>query len=160
MQFDHLFDQGNYFVLRENGAIIAGAQANPVRWRIVAMPGLSGKVLLRGLPHVPVLRRLLNPAHYAFAALEALCALPGREPALLKLLESVLVHFGYTSALVLLDVNSPLHRYLKNSGQLGLLQALKQPTYTQVLVKLNGLGDKQVKQAPTQPLYASAFDYT
>lgn len=155
VQFDHLFDDGNYFVLRENGEIIAGVQANPVRWRIVAMPGISGKFMLRVLPHVPVLKRLINPARHEFAALEALYVQPGREPALLALLESVLAHFGYTSALVMLDTTSPLHGYLKNSGKLGLLQALKQPTYSQVLVKLDGL-----PQAPAPPLYASSFDYT
>jgi RimJ/RimL family protein N-acetyltransferase len=155
VQFDHLFDQDNYFVLRENGEIIAGVQANPVRWRIVAMPGASGKLLLHVLPHVPVLRRLINPANHEFAALEGLYVQPGREPELLALLESVLAHFGYTSALVLLDTNSPLHTYLKGSGKLGLLQAIKHPTYSRVLVKLNGL-----PPMPTQPLYASAFDYT
>jgi len=41
-----------------------------------------------------------------------------------------------------------------------LLQAIKKPTYSQVLGKLNGLRPAQVKPAPTQPLYASAFDYT
>jgi RimJ/RimL family protein N-acetyltransferase len=156
VQFDQLFDGGNYFVLRENGEIIAGVQANPVRWRIVAMPGLSGRLLLRVLPHVPVLRRLIKPDNHEFAALEALYVQPGREPELLRLLESVLAHFGYTSALVMLDTTSPLHKYLKNSGKLGLLQALKQPTYSQVLVKPNGLNQEQVKP----PLYASAFDYT
>ena len=160
VQFDHLFDDNKYFVLHENGEIIAGVQANPVRWRIVAMPGFSGQLLLRVLPHVPVLKRLINPANYQFAALEALYAQPGREPELLALLESVLAHFGYTSALMMLDTNSPLHQYLKGSGKLGLLQAIKKPTYSQVLGKLNGLHPAQVKPAPTQPLYASAFDYT
>lgn len=160
VQFDHFYDQQNYFVLREKGEIIAGVQANPVRWRIVAMPGLSGRLLLRVLPRVPVLRRLINPANHAFAALEALYVQPGREPELLGLLESVLAHFGYTSALVMLDTTSPLHTYLKSSGKLGLLQAIKQPTYSQVLVKGNGLSLNQLKHAPTQPLYASAFDYT
>jgi RimJ/RimL family protein N-acetyltransferase len=160
VQFDHLFDHNNYFVLRENGEIIAGVQANPTCWRIVAMPGLSGHLLLRVLPHVPVLKRLISPANHQFAALEALYVQPGREPELLALLESVLVHFDYTSALVMLDTNSPLHQYLKGSGKLGLLQAIKKPTYSQVLGKLNGLRPEQVKQAPAQPLYASAFDYT
>jgi RimJ/RimL family protein N-acetyltransferase len=160
VQFDHLYDQQHYFVLREKGEIIAGVQANPVRWRIVAMPGLSGQLLLHVLPHVPVLRRLINPANHTFAALEALYVQPGREPELLVLLESVLAHFSYTSALVMLDTTSPLHTYLKSSGKLGLLQAIKQPTYSQVLAKLNGLSLGQLKQAPTQPLYASAFDYT
>jgi RimJ/RimL family protein N-acetyltransferase len=160
VQFDHLYDQQHYFVLRENGQIIAGVQANMVRWRIVAMPGFGGQLLLRVLPHVPVLKRLINPANYEFAALEALYVQPGREPELLRLLESVLAHFGFTSALVLLDVASPLHHYLKGSGKLGLLQRLKQPTYTQVFLKANGLTPEQVKQNPAQPLYTSAFDYT
>jgi len=160
VQFDHVYDDQNYFVLRENGEIIAGVQANPVLWRIVEMPGVSGKLMLRVLPHLPVLKRIINPSRYAFVALEAVYLKPGREQEVFALLESVLAHFQVTSALFMLDVHSPIGQQLKSSGKLGILNALKNSIYTEVMVKLNGLEPEQVKQAPDQPLYTSAFDYT
>jgi len=160
VQLDHLYDDQNYFVLRENGEIIAGVQANPVLWRIVEMPGLSGRIMLNVLPHLPILKRIINPSQYAFAALEAVYLKPGREPELFVLLESVLAHFQVTSALLMLDTNAPLSRLLKSSGKLGILNSLKKNIYTEVMVKLNGLTTDGVKQSPQQPLYTSAFDYT
>ncbi|OUJ73645.1 GNAT family N-acetyltransferase [Hymenobacter crusticola] len=160
VQFNHVYAGQNYFVLRENGEIIAGVQANPVVWRIVDMPGISGKIMLNMLPHLPILKRIINPKEYAFAALEAVYTKPGREQELFPLLESVLAHFQITSALLLLDVNAPLRQLLKSSGKLGILNSLKKNIYTEVMVKLNGLRLEEVKQSPDQPLYTSAFDYT
>jgi GNAT superfamily N-acetyltransferase len=160
VQFDHMYDDQNYFVLRENGELIAGVQANPVLWRIVEMPGLSGKLMLNVLPHLPILKRIINPNRYAFAALEAVYLKPGREQELFALLESVLAHLQVTSALLMLDVHAPLSHQLKSSGKLGILNSLKKNIYTEVMVKLNGLMPQQLKQMPNQPLYTSAFDYT
>jgi hypothetical protein len=160
VQFNHVYAGQNYFVLRENGEIIAGVQANPALWRIVEMPKLSGKIMLIVLPHVPVLKRIINPKEYAFAALEAVYTKPGREQELFPLLESVLAHFQITSTLIMLDVNAPLSQQLKKSGKLGILNSLKKSIYSQVMVKLKGLREQDVKQSPQQPLYTSAFDYT
>lgn len=77
VQFDRLFYGGNYFVLEAGGEIVAGVQANPVRWRLVSMPGLSGKLIMHVVPHLPVMGRLIQPDRYAFAALEALYVRPG-----------------------------------------------------------------------------------
>lgn len=160
VHFDQVQQEHPYFVLREKGVIVAGVQAHPMQWRITHMPGLSGWLLLHVLPYLPVLSRLLNPERYAFAALEAVYVQPGHESALFALLESVLAHFGLTSALLMLDVRDPLSTLLHHSGKLGVLQALKQPVYTQVLGKLNGLTLPQLLGTPPRPLYASAFDYT
>lgn len=160
VQFERVYEGQNYFVLRENGEIIAGVQANPVRWRIVQMPGLSGWLLLHVLPHLPVLKRLLNPHNYQFVALEAVYTKPGREQEIWPLLESVLAHFRYTSALLMLDVHAPLRQQLVGAGKLGLLNSLKKNIYTHVMVRSHGLTEHDIKQTPEQPLYTSAFDYT
>ncbi len=160
VQFERLFYGGHYFVLEEGGEIVAGVQANPVRWRIVDMPGLSGKLIMRVAPHLPVLGRLVNPNRYTFAALEALYVRPGRETALLTLLESVLAALGCTSALLMADVHAPVAQWLKNSGKLGIMNALKKNIFTKVMAKAGGLTLNEVKTFPAQPVYTSAFDYT
>jgi RimJ/RimL family protein N-acetyltransferase len=160
VQFDRLFYGQNYFVLEEGGEIIAGVQANPVRWRIVDMPGISGKLIMHIVPHLPVVGRLVNPEQYKFAALEAIYVKPGREKALLQLLESVLAGFGFTSALLMADVQAPVAQWLKSSGKLGIMNALKKNIYTKVMAKANGLVIGDLKAFPEQPIYTSAFDYT
>lgn len=160
VQFDRLFYGRNYFVLEEGGELIAGVQANPVRWRIVDMPGISGKLIMHVVPYLPVMGRLINPARYQFAALEAIYVKPGREEALLQLLEGVLAGFGFTSAMLMADVQAPVAQWLKSSGRLGIMNALKKNIYTKVLVKANGLAVGELKAFPEQPIYTSAFDYT
>jgi hypothetical protein len=124
------------------------------------MPGLAGKLVMHVAPRLPVLRRLVNPDRYAFAALEALYVQPGREAALLPLLEGVLAELGYTSALLMADVHAPVAQWLKHSGRLGIMNALKKNIFTKVMAKANGLALDQVKAFPAQPVYTSAFDYT
>jgi GNAT superfamily N-acetyltransferase len=64
--FENINYQNNCFILKENGRIVAGLQANPTRWKIVEMEGLGGKILLNILPYIPILKRLINPGKYDF----------------------------------------------------------------------------------------------
>jgi RimJ/RimL family protein N-acetyltransferase len=160
VQFDRVYYNRNYFVLKEKGEIIAGAQAIPVLWRMVAMPGLSGQLIMHLLPHIPVLNRLFNPNKYQFVALEAVYMKSGREDALLRLLESILAHFGYTSALWMVDIHSPIGQTMKSTGKMGILNQLQKSIQTHVMVKSNGIAAKDIKQFPNQPIYVSAFDCT
>jgi len=160
VQFDRLFYGGNYFVLEAGGEIVAGVQANPVQWRLVSMPGLSGRLIMRVVPHLPVMGRLVNPDRYAFAALEALYVRPGHGAALRTLLEGVLAALGVTSALLMADVHDPVAQGLKQSGRLGIMNALKKNIFTKVMAKANGLSPEAIKASPAQPVYTSAFDYT
>jgi hypothetical protein len=160
VHLERVFYEQNYFVLKEKDEIIAGVQANPVAWHIIHMPGLSGKIVMQVLPHIPVLNRLINPKNHQFLALEALYVKPGREKELQTLLESTLAHFGYTSALLMLDINCPLRQKIKRMGNLGLMNTLNKSIYTQVMVKLKGLTQADIKQSPEQPIYASSFDFS
>jgi GNAT superfamily N-acetyltransferase len=157
VQFDQVYYNQNYFVLQEKGEIIAGIQANPVRWQIVEMSGLSGLFVMHLLPHLPLLRRLFNPNDHRFVALEAAYVRPGRENTLFSLMESVLNHFGLTSALWVQDINSPFYPIM-TSGKLGHLNAMQKSIRTHVMVKSIGLKENQIKSHPQQPIYVSGFD--
>ncbi|MDO1448256.1 GNAT family N-acetyltransferase [Rhodocytophaga aerolata] len=160
VHFDQVFYNQHYFVWKEKGKIIAGVQANPVSWRIVDMPGIGGKLIMHVLPHIPVLKQLINPVQHRFLALEALFVQPGYNHVVIPMLESVLHHFQVSSALYLLDTHSPLMKQLKESGKLGIMNSLKQHIHTHVMAKTNGISIGQLKQYPDQPIYTSAFDYT
>jgi hypothetical protein len=64
--FENINYQDNYFVIKHDNVIVSGLQANPTRWKIREMKGLSGKILLKILPHIPILKRLIKPDKYDF----------------------------------------------------------------------------------------------
>ena len=155
--FENINYQDNYFVIKEKGVIVAGLQANPVRWKIKEMEGISGKILLKILPHIPILKRLINPEKYDFLAIEGIFIEAGYEEYLYDLLEGVLHHLNMTSALIQLDSKSLILNLLKEKGDLGLLNRLKKDVKTQVMIKTINC-DKSAITAGE--VYVSSFDFT
>jgi RimJ/RimL family protein N-acetyltransferase len=141
----------NYFILKKNGNIVAGIQANPVTWIIDGMEGITGFFLLNILPKIPILNKVFNPSKFEFLAIEGIF---GSIEAIFELLEATLNHFSIYSAMLQLDVNDPYLIGFKNKGKLGLLNFLKKPTKTLLITKY------PINQSPNEPNYVSSFDYT
>ena len=154
--FENINYQNNYFVLKENGRIVAGLQANPTCWKIIEMEGFGGKILLKVLPHIPILKRLINPNKYDFLAIEGIVIALGYEDYLYPLLEGVLHHFSMTSALIELDSKSSILKLFKERGNLGLLNAIKKDVKTHVMIKSFNCKSP----IPQGEAYVSSFDFT
>jgi hypothetical protein len=149
--------QGNYFILQEGNEIVAGIQANSVRWQFSHMPGISGWLTMNLLPLTSTTRRFFNPANYTFLVLEGLYLKPGREELLPLLLESVLAHFGLHSALWQLDEQDPIRALLANRS-MGPLSGYQKGVRTHVLVKPVDVSLNQL--AINAPVYVSSFDFS
>ncbi len=154
--FENINYQNNYFILKENGRIVAGLQANPARWKIIEMAGLGGKILLKVLPNIPILKRLINPENYDFVAIEGIFIESGSDEFLYPLMEGVLHHFSMTSALFELDSKSKILKIFKDRGNLGLLNAVKKDVKTHVMIK--SFNNKL--RIPNGEAYVSSFDFT
>lgn len=155
--FENINYQNNYFVIKQNGRIVAGLQANPVRWKIMDMEGVGGKVMLKVLPHIPILKRLINPEKYNFLAIEGIFMTPYSESFLYDLIEGVLHYFSMSSALFQLDSQSPYLKLFKKKKKLGLLNAIKKDVKTQVMIKSINLNKSAIQRGEA---YVSSFDFT
>ena len=155
--FENVNYQGNYFVIKEKGVIVAGLQTNPVRWKIKEMEGISGKILLKILPYIPIFKRLINPEQYDFLAIEGIFVAKGCEEYLYDLLEGILNQFDITSALIQLDSKSPFLKLFKEKGNLGLLNAMKKDVKTHVMIKTINCEESIIKEGE---VYVSSFDFT
>ena len=155
--FENINYQDNYFVIKDKGALVAGLQANPVRWKIKEMEGISGKILLKILPYIPILKRLINPEKYDFLAVEGIFVAKGCEEYLYDLLEGILNQFDITSALIQLDSKSPFLKLFKEKGDLGLLNAMKKDVKTHVMIKAINCEELIIKEGE---VYVSSFDFT
>lgn len=155
--FSQIGYQGNYFVIKENGVIVAGLQANPTRWFFKDMPGLKGWLLMNVLPRLKIGRLFFNPSPFDFIVLEGLYLRHDRAELLPALLESVLAHFGVHSAMWQLDEKDPHIGDIKQS-KMGLLSGFEGEVKTNIMIKQVGLNVIPF-DIQTDPYYVSCFDY-
>ena len=150
--------QNNYFVLREENEIIAGVQANPVRWNFSNMPGFGGWLMMHVAPLTSITRRFFNPDQYQFVALEGIYWKPGRESVVPVLLESVLACFGFHTALLEVDTRDPLNALLTDVKKMGLLSGFQSGIITHVMVKASS--PEHLPALTDKPVYVSSFDFS
>jgi RimJ/RimL family protein N-acetyltransferase len=157
LNLENINYQNNYFVIRHQGEIVAGLQANPVEWKIVEMEGFSGKILMNVLPYLPVLKKIFNPNTYQFLAVEGVYLKAGHEHELYPLIEGVLNHFSIYSALFQLDSHDFLIKKFNDNKNLGILNAIKKDITTHVMVKTHEISTIKNND---EIVYVSSFDFT
>jgi len=158
--FEHLFFNGNYYVVELDGEIVAGAQANPVSWAIKELGGVTGKVLVKLLPYIPYLNRLINPGLFNYSALEGVFVQDGYEWVLDQLFESIIADQGHTVALMWFDTECPVFSLVKEHCSLGLMNKLNSGTDADVVVRGEMLCDDDWVELENTPVYISCFDLT
>ncbi len=152
LSFDNLFFKGDYFVLREKGEIVCGAQAIPEEWIIKSMPGLSGTLLMHILPKIPLLRRLFSK-NLTFVLIEGIYYREGGEARLDRLFSSILAHYQQHLAILCLDNRSAVHAAVKNIDP-GIMQRFNRKIRMDVMVK----SIDHAPVDPDSPVYISGFD--
>jgi hypothetical protein len=156
---DYLFLNDNYFVIREQGEIVAGCQYHRVHWAINKMPGFMGKIIMNVLPRLPLINKLFNPKRFEFLALEGLYFKPGHEKTLLRLYEGLLHREKINSALFWMGENCPHRKKILDHGKLGLLNSFVKDSGVYIMTSYQNMNEEEIKTLKSLPLYASAFDY-
>ncbi|MEM6343311.1 MAG: hypothetical protein AAF927_05505 [Bacteroidota bacterium] len=102
--------QHDYYVWEEKGKIIAGVQAQSIKWRIEEIPGLAGRLAMKLLPKIGFLRRILNPQDFRFLGLDGLFYDKKAKPYLPAFYEHVLADQGLNVSMIWLDDQTDLYR--------------------------------------------------
>ena len=155
-----LFKQNNYFVYKIKDEIIAGIQANPTEWKIENLPGLKGKLLVKLLPYIPLLNKIINPKQYQFLATEGLFWKAGHEDKVKPLLESVLSLQNQHSLLIWIDSKDERLSHTLYKSSLGTLQKLKSDQEVEILAKFNNFPINLKQDMINSCHYISGFDTT
>lgn len=154
------FHADSYYVLRENGRIIAGLSAVPTEYVIRNVPGAGGWIMMNILPFAPFFRRLFNPGLFRFVSLGYIFFEPGREDALSPLFETVCAVKGINTALTWADIKSTLNKSIISSVSLGTISRMLNPKPGQVYVRFINYTEEDKKEFPDAPVYISGFDFT
>ncbi|MEX2369514.1 MAG: hypothetical protein WD578_00805, partial [Bacteroidales bacterium] len=121
---DYLFINGNYFVLREGGEVVAGLQANEEQWEIKTIGNGFLDSLVKFLTRIPLIGKRFKYEEMRFLGIEGIFFKPGHQASLYRLLEGVLAHKNQYLALLIMDTRSPEFRAFREGKKLGPVHAV------------------------------------
>lgn len=158
VHFDAQFFERNYFVLKVENEIVAGIRANMAHWVIRSLSGLSGKMIIKIIPHIPILSRLFNPTDFRFMAFDGIYCKAGYEKYFFLLMESICASSNVSTGLTWLDTDSPLYFRLKDAGNWGIMDKLKEKIPAYVVAAFKHIPKEEQEEISTRPVYISAVD--
>lgn len=123
--FDDQLKKGPHFSIQgEDGELLAFAKTTSASWEIKRLPGRMGGFLVKLLPFIPILNRLIHPKHHSFVVPEAVYV-KNNDPALLKeLFEGILGHENQRVIMWWVDEKDALYHSVKSDFNWGLLDKL------------------------------------
>ena len=158
-QFDSIFIKNNYFVIRENGKIIAGCQYHRTHWVIHNMKGFTGKIIMNVVPLVPILNKLFNPKKFEFLAFEGIYFKPGCERQLYNLFEGLLAKEKLKSSMFWLGNTCPILEKILAKGKLGMIHSFIKDSDVEIMASYKNVSENKIENLKSKPIFASAFDY-
>lgn len=155
---ENLFFENNYFVLEEDGEIVAGAQVHPETWKILEMKGRMNKFLLKVLPYVPVMRKIFNPSAFRFLGVEGIWVKKGCEGYLDRFFEGLCHLFHCHFILTWADIQSDLYKMLVTNLDPGIIGGAFKTDEVDIRVQFNNFTGEEKPEYFSTPSYLSAYD--
>jgi hypothetical protein len=156
--FDPSFFDEKYFILKEENEILAGIRVHKARWVIKRLAGWSGALIIKLLPHIPVLSRLFNPEPFTFAAFDGVYCKTGCEKEFFSLMESVCESLNVSTGIMWLDSGSDLYHRLKGAGNWGIMDKLKENIPADVVAAFKNIPEEMQEKIVKHPAYISVPD--
>ena len=157
---DYVFYGDRYYVLKENGKIVAGVCAIPSSYKIFDMPGIWGWIYMKVLPKTPYFRRLFHPDEFRHLIFDGIYCKRGKEDLLAELFESVCALEGYHTGLTWLDDRSELFDRLRSGVKMGALNRMLNAKPGLVYARFLNLTDEEKEYFYDAPAYISGFDFS
>jgi len=155
---DSIFNNNDYYVIKEEGRMVAGVQIYPVTWKIV---DLGNKLTNRAaglLGRIPSLRKRINKDELSFLAFDAIYCEPGCEKQLYELMEGVLECTKHYIAMMMMDLESDLYGLFRENKKLGILHKIQGNSYADIRVRFIHMPDVVKKQFFDRPTYIPTYD--
>ena len=157
---DHSFFGDRYYVLKEGGDIIAGANAIPSVYKVYNMPGVWGWVIMSVLPKMPYFRRLFRPGEFRHLVFDSVYCKPGKEKMLATLFESACASEGFNTGLTWLDDRSLLYDNIRSGVKMGALNRMLNAKPGLVYTRFLNFSEEEKEPFYNAPAYISGFDFS
>lgn len=160
VSFQRIFFNNNYFVIKKNNEIVAGVQCNKVSWIFDNVPGFSGWLTMKVIPHLPILGRLSQPKDYKFSSFEGIYCKEGHEADLIRLFEHVLAEHGTYTGMAWMDEKCPVSERIRKHGNMGFLSKVQKSPPASIVADFRNTSQEEIEEFKKRPAYISAFDLT
>lgn len=149
-------NEGPYFIIRdENNEIIAATKSYKAQWEIERLPGKLGGILIKLIPFIPVLRKLIRPKNHSFLVPEAVFVKDHNSKVLAELFEGMLAIEREHLILWWTDEKNPIYQKSKNEIKWGLLHKIIGVNCADVVVRQS----KSINFDKSKPVYTCGFDF-
>ena len=153
--FEEVFFQGEFvYALNENNEMIAFSKVSTANWKIESLPGKFGGVLVRIIPFVPFLNRLIKPDKHTFLIPEAVWVKGNDTELLSTFFESMLAVNNQNLLIWWVDGKDKLYRVTKNRINWGIVDRLVGNSPVHVVAKSNDLSFFDKEKA----IYSAGMD--
>lgn len=159
--FDNQLKKGPHFVIRDkDNQLLAFAKTTSANWEIKRLPGKMGGFLVKALPYIPVLNRLIRPKNHSFIVPEAVYV-KDNDPALFcELFNGILAHLQQRVIIWWIDENDELYRSIQPKVKWGLLNQLIGVNHANLVeLSRNRETTKIVANDHVRSNYTAGFDF-
>jgi hypothetical protein len=154
--FESQVNKPPYYVWKsESNEILGFAKSSTAHWEIKRFPGKLGAVLIKILPFIPGLKKVIKPKNHVFLAPEAVYV---KNPKQLGIFLESILHLENQKLMIWwVDVNNPSYMASFGCTNWGFLNKLIGTIPTHLVVKRN----PRVTQSTdsTNSVYTSGFDF-
>jgi hypothetical protein len=157
---EHLFINDSYFMLRENGEIVAGLQANEETWEIKTIGNKNLDTFIKFMTRLPLIGKRFKYEQMRFLGVEGIYFKKGQEVSIYKLLEGVLAHKDQYLALLFMDLRSPEYKAFKEIKKLGPVNSILGSFEADIYTKFFSFPDDEKKETAEKAVYISIYDNT
>ncbi len=164
--FKDQLKKGNHFSIHdENGELIAFAKTTSAHWEIKRLPGKFGGTLVKILPYIPFLSRLIKPKNHSFLAPEAVFIKDNNPQLLTELFRGILAHTNERVIIWWVDEKDELYTSIQSKINWGLLNKIIGVNQVNLIERShsknnhNPNGLNRLSESEAQANYTSAFDF-
>ena len=144
-----------YVIKNEEGEIIASAKTSVANWEIRRLPGKFGGKLVKWIPYIPVVRKLIRPKQHTFIVPEAVYVEDNCPLLFEELFEGILALESKNLIIWWVDFHDSLYAAIREKVKWGLLHKLLGVNEVNVVAKsLNHARSREEKS-----IYTSGFDF-
>ena len=155
---DAIFKNDDYYVIREEGRMVAGVQIYEVGWKILDFGNRLANLASGLLSWIPGLRHRLSKEKTSFLAFDALYFEPGYEKVLYELLEGVLESTGHYIGMMMMDEESDLYRLFMDHKKLGFLYKFMGAKHADIRVRFIQMPEEVKQRFYDRPTYIPTYD--
>jgi len=155
---DSIFKNNDYYIIREEGRMVAGLQIYQVTWKIVDFGNKLTNSLAGLFTRIPRLKKRIKKDEISFLAFDGIYCEPGREKVLYELMEGVLERSDHTLGMMMMDVESDLYAIFRDRKKLGVLHKILGTSFADIRVRFIQMPDEVKQTFLEQPTYIPTYD--